>query len=100
MSTKGRKRNIVLNEKPKKEQFFSTETLENFQVNTGASLKHMKELTNFLRSNTSVLLYFYQILYFSALYLTIYLSILLDLSVGKNLYLHIMQNTPLQDLKI
>lgn len=51
LSTLGSQMNVELNPKKTTSVAFSTENLDNFKNNTGASSNEMKKLTNFLRSN-------------------------------------------------
>lgn len=52
LGTFGSKTSVVLNPIEKKQVKFSVESLENYQINTGATLNDMKKLNNFLRCTT------------------------------------------------
>lgn len=61
LSTGGSKTRIVMNPIKKSKVEFSTESLINFQLHTGVSLKRMKKVTNYLRNNagrSSVLVHY------------------------------------------
>lgn len=51
LSTEGSKLRVSVNPKKFKPTTFDVESLDNFQVNTGASRNQMRKLTNFLRCN-------------------------------------------------
>jgi hypothetical protein len=51
LSTKGRTARLVMNPSQQKQVVFPVESLDNYQVNSGASSSQMEKLTNFLRVN-------------------------------------------------
>lgn len=50
LNTSGSKARVVVNKKPEKKITFTNEGLDNYQATTGSSNKHMKTMTNFIRS--------------------------------------------------